>query len=116
MRMLTALLLLTQFSVSACETTKYAAEALRPDKTNPERFICELGGTRPKLPPEYVIDWSKVTTIPQAKAEHEKFVATIRSRENVTVGYILHIEGKLFVCFNNVAWMKDYYRGLDTPQ
>lgn len=89
-----------------------SVSALRPDLSNPERFICEAAGTRPKAPPEYVIDWGKVTSIPQARAEHEKFVATLRTREGIVAGYILDIEGKLFRCFNNIQWQKDYYSGL----
>ncbi|MBO9624183.1 MAG: hypothetical protein J7500_15855 [Sphingomonas sp.] len=61
------------------------------------------------MPKEYAIDWSKVTTVAQARAEHMKFVASVRSREGVVSGYILRIEGQLFACSNNAAWLRDFY-------
>jgi predicted secreted Zn-dependent protease len=97
--------------LSACATTKLAVP-LRPDIEHPDRFICEAAGARPNIPPEYVIDWSAVHNVPQAKAEHDKFVATIRSRENVIGGYIVAVEGNLFVCSNNMQWLRDFYAGL----
>lgn len=106
-------LLMLCLAVSACETTKRSVEALRPDKTNPDRFVCEAAATRPQLPAEYRIDWSTVTTVPQARAEHEKFVGTLRTREGLVAGYILDLEGKQFLCFNNMQWQRDFYRGLD---
>lgn len=80
--------------------------------TPPERLVCEGAGNRPAIPPEYVIDWAKVATVAQAKSEHERYVGTIRTRENVIVGYITQIEGRLFVCSNNMAWRRDFEKGL----
>lgn len=102
-------------AVSACQTTKRATVALRPDQTNPERFQCFPAGTRPKLGPEYQIDWSQVTTVEQARKEHERFIAILRSRENIVAGYVLNLEGQHFFCVNNMQWLRDYYRGLDQP-
>lgn len=114
MHKLTVLLLSTLCLTSAC-ATKRAAVSLRPDIEHPDRFVCELAGSRPKVPPEYVIDWSKVTTVDQAHAEHDKFVGVLRTREGIVAGYILRVEGNLFVCSNNMQWQRDYYHGLPAP-
>lgn len=106
-----AALLTCSLALSACETTRIA-EPLRPDKTNPDRFVCELAGTRPTIPPEYVIDWSKVQTVEQAKGEHEAYVKAIRTREGIIAGYIVTLEGVNFTCFNNMTWQRDFYSGL----
>jgi hypothetical protein len=92
-------------AVSACETTKRVAEAI-PTPAN--RLVCEAPATRPKVPPEYVIDWAHVATVPQAKAEHQRYVASIRTREGVVAAYVLQIEGELFVCFTNMQWRRDF--------
>lgn len=108
-RIATALALSTLCLTSACGDTKRIAEAL---PTPPERLICERGGTRPTLPPEHAIDWSKVQTVAAAKLEHEKFVAVLRTREGLVAGYVLRIEGVLFTCWNNMQWRRDYEAGL----
>lgn len=114
MRHATALLLLTSsLAVSACTGDRVrSVSALRPDQTNPERFICEPAGTRSQVPPEYVIDWSRVTTVPQARAEHDAFVRVLRTREGIVAGYIVQLEGRHFVCFNNMQWQRDFYARL----
>jgi hypothetical protein len=99
-------------ALSGCQTTKRAAVALRPDLEHPDKFICEPAGTRPQIPPEYVIDWGKVTTVAQAHAEHDRFVGTLRTREGAVAGYVLDLEAKHFVCFNSMQWQKDYYSKL----
>lgn len=48
----------------------------------------------------------------QARAEHEAYVRSVRTREGVIVGYVVTIEGKLFVCSNNAEWWRDYWRRL----
>lgn len=101
-------------AVSGCETTR-TTEALRPDLTNPDRFICEKTPGRPKVPAEYVIDWSKVTTVPQARAEHDAFVRQLRTREGIVAGYVITLEGVNFLCFNNMQWQRDFYAGLPRP-
>jgi hypothetical protein len=98
----------------ACEP-KRIATSLRPDRDNPERMICEAVPKRPPLPAEYSIDWSKVTTVPQARTEHDAYVRSVRAREGVVVAHIVTVEGKLFVCSNNAQWWRDYWAGLPTP-
>lgn len=97
----------------ACNTR----HVVQPLPTPPERLVCEgVPASRPSVPPEYVIDWSRVTSVPQARAEHERYVATIRTREGITVGYILDIEGRLFTCHSNVQWRRDFEAGIGNPQ
>lgn len=88
------------------------AVPIRPDKENPQRLICEAQGERPTLPAEYVVDWSKVQTVAQARTEHEAYVRSVRTREGVIVGYVVTVEGKLFVCSNNAQWWRTYWSGL----
>jgi hypothetical protein len=95
-----------------CGTTKRVVEHL---PTPPERLVCEAAGTRPVIPAEYQIDWTRVTSVAQAKVEHERYVASIRDREGVIVAYLMRVEGKLFVCSNNVQWRREYEAGLTTP-
>lgn len=90
--------------LSACKTA-HTADFLA---TPAERLVCEAAGTRPKIPAEYAIDWSKIATVDQARTEHDKYVAVIRAREGVVAAYVLQIEGKLFVCSNNAQWRRDY--------
>lgn len=96
-------------AVSACGGTKRIAEAL---PTPPERLICERTGARPAIPPEHLIDWNQVKTVPAAKIEHEKYVATVRTREGIVAGYVLKLEGVNFTCWNNVQWRREYEAGL----
>lgn len=106
--------------VSACNNTpEVVAEALRPDRTNPDRFVCEPAGTRPQIPPEYAVDWTRAMAAPNvsaavaaAREEHMRYVASIRTREGVVVGYIVQLEGRHFVCFNNMQWQRDFYSRL----
>lgn len=105
------LALLTCCSLAACQTDKVVQHLPTP----PERLICEAAGERPAIAPEHAIDWSRVVTIDQAKTEHLKYVASIRTREGVLVGYIMRIEGKLFTCHTNVEWRRSYERDLSKP-
>ena len=73
---------------------------------------CEAAPDRPAIPPEYAIEWQDVQTVAQARAKHEAFVRSVRSRENIVASYIVDIEGRLFVCSNNVQWWRDYWAGL----
>lgn len=90
-------------------TVKRVAESL---PTPPERLVCDAAGTRPAIPGEYKIDWAGVSTVAQARSEHERYVASIRSREGVIVAYLMRVEGRLFVCSNNAQWRRDYEAGL----
>jgi len=88
---------------------------------HPERFICPRADgdpqadiERPKLPKDYVIDWDAVRvagdvekTLDNAKAEHEKYVAVVRDREGVMVGYVMKVEGANFICWDNMKWQND---------
>jgi hypothetical protein len=78
-------------------------------------LVCEAAGPRPAIPAETVIDWTHVTSVAQAKIEHEGYVRSIRAREGVVAGYILKIEGQLFACSNNAAWLRQWYAETATP-
>lgn len=110
-RIALALALWMSCSAASCGEVR-SVSALRPDREHPERFVCEAAGTRPQVPPEYVIDWSHVTTVPQAHAEHDAFVRRLRDREGIVAGYIVQLEGRHFVCFNNMQWQRDFYARL----
>lgn len=107
-RQLMAAVLLMSCSVGAC-TEKRIAKAI---KTPAARLVCEPAGDRPSIPAEYVIDWTRVTTVPQARSEHDAYVRSVRTREGLVAGYIVSIEGKLFVCADNAQWRKDFEAGL----
>ncbi len=91
---------------------KRIAEAI---PTPPERLVCETAGSRPAIPAEHRIDWGTVTTVPQARAEHDAYVRSIRSREGVITGYLVSVEGKLFTCWVNTQWRRDFEAGLTRP-
>lgn len=110
-KLLGAILSTPCFLLASCQTVPQT-DPLRPDLEHPERLICVEAGERPALPEAYVIDWSKVETVEQAKAEHEKAVASIYKRNGLVVAYLQTIEGKLFVCSNNMQWWRDYWTGL----
>lgn len=80
-----------------------------------DRMDCVAAGARPAIPAEYVIDWSKVTTVPQARTEHESFVRSVRNREGVVVGHLVDVEGKLFACSTDAEWLRDFYERLPDP-
>lgn len=80
-----------------------------------ERLQCAPAGARPSIPPEYQIDWSRVSTVAQARSEHDSYVRSIRTREGVIVGYIIAVEGKLFACSSNMTWLRDYYAKTAAP-
>lgn len=95
--------------VSACAPTR----VMVPVKPDPDRMDCRvLSGGRPALPAEYVIDWSRVQTVPQARAEHDAFVRSIRTREGVVAGYIVTIEERLFLCASDDQWLTDFFARL----
>lgn len=102
-------LLMSSLAVSACQE-KRVVTALKPPEA---RLQCVAAGERPKIPSEHVIDWSAVQTVPQAKSEHERFVATLRTRERIVAGYLIQLEGRLFACSNNVTWLREYFEKLD---
>lgn len=107
MRSIVAIALST-FCLAACETQR-AAVALRPPE---DRMDCRALDGRPTIVGEYVIDWSRVTTVPQARAEHEAYVRSVRTREGVVAGYIVEVEERLWLCASDAAWLRDFYAGL----
>lgn len=109
-------------SAGSCQKEIHSVSALRPDKTNPERFVCERAGTRPVIAPTLPMNWQwigEAATVPEAveraKAEHQKYVDQVNQREAIVAGYVLLVEDNLFLCFNNMAWQREFYQGLDTP-
>jgi hypothetical protein len=94
--------------ISACEPKRIVTALPMP----PERIDCEAAtGKRPTLPPEYRIDWAKVASVGQAQAEHERFVSVIRGREGIVSNYVLELEGMLFQCSNDAAWVREWQAG-----
>jgi hypothetical protein len=94
--------------ISACEPKRVVTALPIP----PERTDCQAAtGKRPTLPPEYSIDWSKVATVGQAKAAHDNFVNVIRGREKIVANYVLSLEGDLFQCANDAAWVREWQAG-----
>lgn len=76
-----------------------------------DRMDCrELSGdqARPTIPPEYVIDWTTVTTVGQARAEHDAFVTRLRERERPVALYVVRLEGRVFACADDAEWLRDY--------
>lgn len=67
---------------------------------------------RPVIPPEHLIVWAGVRTVVEARAQHDAYVASIRARESLITGYVVVLEGRLFVCSNNAAWIRDFFAGL----
>lgn len=80
--------------------------------TPAERLVCVAAGPRPTIPPEYQIDWPKVDSVAAARKEHDRYVASIRTREGIVAAYVVSIEGKLFLCSSNAQWRRDYEAGL----
>ncbi len=93
-------------AVNACTEPKRIVTALAPPS---ERLQCAPAGERPPIPPEYQIAWERVLTVPQARAEHDAFVRSVRTREVIVALYIVQTEGRLFACSNNAAWLRQWY-------
>ena len=92
-------------ALSGCDKQRVVTNLAPPN----DKLVCAAAGPRPNIPAEYVIDWGRVATVAQARVEHDKYVAVIRTREGRISGYILSLEGKLFVCGSNMQWLRDYY-------
>lgn len=93
-------------------TAGSCGQRVRIAKPPADKLACEALAKRPKIPAEYVIDWSKVQTVEQARSEHEAFVRTLRTREGLIAGYIVQIEGNWFSCWSDVKWHADYNEAL----
>lgn len=98
-------------AASACEPKRIVTHLPTPA----ERLVCEAKGERPVIAPEYAIDWSKVSSVHQARNEHQRYVASVRSREGKVAAYILNVEGKLFTCWTNMQWRRDFEAALPKP-
>lgn len=116
---MTALALWTLCSAGSCQKEVHSVSALRPDLTYPERFKCELAGTRPTIAPTLPMNWkvigeaaSVAEAVERAQSEHRKFVDQVNARERIVAGYVLLVEDSLFLCYNNMTWQKDFYAGL----
>jgi hypothetical protein len=73
-----------------------------------ERIDCvPVAEQRPSLPPEHAIDWAKVKSVAQAKAEHEHFKHTVRQRNEIVSHYIVDVETMLFACSNDAQWLRE---------
>lgn len=74
-----------------------------------ERIDCVAlsPSARPQLPPEHKIDWVRLRTLAEAKAEHDLFVKSVRAREAIVAHYIVTVEGVLFACANDAEWLRD---------
>lgn len=94
-------------ALSACEPKRVVTNLAPPA----ERIDCTFAGAeaRPEIPPEHTIDWSRVTTVPQAKAETDAYVRSVRTREGIIAGYIVELEGRLFACSSDDQWLRDWY-------
>ena len=108
-KLLVGAALLQVATLSAC-AEKRVVTALKPP---PERLQCAPAGDRPVIPPEHRVDWSRVSTVAQARSEHDAYVGSVRSREGVIAAYIVETEGKLFVCSNNAAWIREWFAGIE---
>lgn len=114
-RLKVAALLTCCLVLSAASCEKRVATAI---PIPPERIDCAvLGGeeARPKIPAEYVIDWTRVTSVPQARVEHDAYVTRLRARETPVALYIVRLEGQLFACADDAAWVRDYQSRLPAP-
>lgn len=91
----------------ACSPKRVATALTTP----PERLVCEAAVERPALPPQYRVDRS--ITLPLGIwAEHDRYVAREIERNGIVAGYLLTVEGRNFVCFNNMQWRREFEAGL----
>lgn len=102
------------FLAASCATADPHVVPLNVKAEHPERFVCErrTGDNRPAIPPAYVVDWSRVQTVDQARSEHDSYVRSIVDRNGVISGYIVTLEGVNFTCWNNMEWQRHYYDAL----
>lgn len=102
------LLAVSAFTLASCEPKRIAVALPIP----PERTDCQAAtGKRPTLPPEYRIDWATIASVGQAKSAHDNFVNVIRGREKIVSTYVLDLEGQLFQCANDAAWIREWQAG-----
>ena len=94
-------------AVSACAPNR----ALAPIVPPAAKMQREAAGTRPKIPAEHVIDWTKVQTVAQARGACG-LCPVHRTRQGMVAGYVVQIEGRLFTSSSNVTWLRDFYAAL----
>lgn len=114
MRRLRTVLVLSTFclAASACGDRQRVATAITPPA---DRMDCrQLDGAegRPTIPPEYVIDWTRVRTVQQAREQHQAFVSRLRERESAVAGYVVRLEGRVFACSDDAAWLRQFFAAL----
>lgn len=85
---------------------------MAPVKPPADKYDCRALPGRPAIPPEYVINWGAVTTVPQARSEHDAYVRSVRTREGIVAGHIVAIEGRLFMCASDAQWLEDFFSRL----
>lgn len=103
----TAPWMLCSLALASCGEPKRIVTNLPPPSA---WLVCEEAGPRPAIGAEHRIDWPKVVTVPQARAEHEQFVKVLRNRESTITTYLMSIEGKLFACGNNMQRLRQFYK------
>lgn len=74
-----------------------------------ERFACQGAGERSAVPAEQPPRWDTIDRVDQARESHERYVASVRSRELILVNYIVATEAKLFACATNAEWLRNFY-------
>ena len=108
--MVPVLLMCCSALAASCTTTERIARPIIPDA---DRMDCEVIAERPTIPPEYVIDWTQVTSVEMAQTEHDAFVSRLREREGPTAGYIVALEGELFACADDAAFLRGFFQRLE---
>ena len=117
MRQLIRALALSTFCLAVSSCSLFEKRVQVPVPIPEDRMDCvTLTDQRPTVAAEYVIDWSGVTTVAQARAEHEAFVTRLRERENLVALYIVEVEGELWACADDDEWLRDYVRRLPSPE
>lgn len=73
-----------------------------------DRMDCVYTQVRPDLPAEHQIDWARLKTLAEARAEHEAYRKAQLAREAVIARYIVSVEGVAFACANDAEWLRTY--------
>lgn len=105
-----AALLTSCFLLSSCGVDK----SIQPVPIPEDKMVCEALGLndRPKIPRWEELDWTKITTLDEARERHEVFVATVLKRESIISGYITRVEGRTFLCSTNMGWIRRTRRAI----
>lgn len=96
-------------ALASCGEPKVIAEAL---PIPAERMDCVEAGSRPAIPPEHKIEWANVSNVLQARQEYNQYVASVRAREGMVAGYVLDLEGRLFLCASDAQWLREWQAGI----